>query len=242
MGGRADYEERRNRRIERYKELSKKAKEESARYMNSKANRILEIAPGQPILVGHHSERMHRNLIKRAHSDIRKSIELDDKSKFYSNRADSVEESKVIYNDDPNAIEKLKDKLERLENQRESIKAREHESWELTNIGATIRETKLRIKRLEEQENIVFPEIKFNGGRAIHNKEINRIQLIFDGIPNENIREKLKHNGFHWSRREGAWQRLFNQRTINVTNILIKEVLDKKEIKQNEENEEFEGY
>ena len=108
MGGRSDYEERRKQRIERYKELSMKAQERSSRYSNSNANRILQIAPGQPILVGHHSEKKHRKLIKRAQDDIRRSIEEDNKSKFYKERAITAENSKVIYSDDPQAINKLK--------------------------------------------------------------------------------------------------------------------------------------
>lgn len=241
MGGRADYEERKQRRIERYKIVSEKAKEEAEERINSNANRLLMMTPGQPILIGHHSEKGHRRLIERAHNDIRKSIELSKKSDYYEDRARHVENSNVIYNDDPNAIQKLKDKLERLENKRASIKAREHEKWELTNIGANIRETKLRIERLEEQEKIVFPETEFKGGKAIHNKEINRIQLIFDGKPSEELRKKLKSNGFHWSRNEGAWQREFNKRTIYVTNSLIKDVLNKEDDRQeNEEGEEFE--
>ena len=239
MGGRADYEERKEKRIERYNQLSKKAKERSQEYSNSNANRILEMTPGQPIIIGHHSEKKHRRLIEKAHADIRKSIEYDDKSNYYANRAESAQNSKVIYNDDPNAINKLKEKLERLENERANIKAREHDTWELTNIGANIRETKLRIKRLEEQETLVFPDTEFKGGRAIHNKEINRIQLLFDDIPNQDIRNELKHNGFHWSRREGAWQREFNKRTIYVTNSLIEDVLNKENVNQEEEEEEF---
>ena len=170
--------------------------------------------------------------------DIKKSIELSDKSQYYEEKARNAENNNAIYNDDPEAISKLKDKLERLENERNSIKAREHSTWELTNIGANIRETKLRIKRLEEQEQLVFPDTEFKGGKVIHNKEINRIQIIFDDIPNENIRSELKHNGFHWSRSEGAWQRQFNQRTIYVTNSLIKNILNNE--KQSEETEEFE--
>ena len=222
MGGRADYEERKQRRIERYKIVSQKKKEESDARANSNAQRILMMTPGQPILVGHHSEKRHRRLIEKANNDIKKSIELSDKSQYYEDKA----------------ISKLKDKLERLENERNSIKAREHSKWELTSIGANIRETKLRIKRLEEQEQLVFPDIEFKGGKAIHNKEINRIQIIFDDIPNENIRSELKHNGFHWSRYEGAWQRQFNQRTIYVTKSLIKDVLNNE--KESEDAEEFE--
>lgn len=238
LGGRSDYEERKQKRIERYKAVSQKAKEESEARYNSTANRILMMTPGQPILVDHHSAKKARRLHEQANNDIRKSIELSKKSEHYEERAKNAESSNVIYNDDPDAIPKLKDKLERLESQRQSIKAREHETWELTNIGANIRETKLRIKRLEEQEQLVFPDVEFKGGKAIHNKEINRIQLIFDGKPDEEIRHQLKHNGFHWSRNEGAWQREFNKRTIYVTNSLIKDVLNKE--KEEEESEEFE--
>lgn len=240
MGGRSDYYERKERRIDKYKELSQKAKEESEIRYNSTANRILMMTHGQPIIVGHHSEKKARRLHEQSNNDIKKSIELSEKSKYYEEKSRNVENSNVIYNDDPYAIPKLKDKLERLENQRESIKAREHETWELTNIGANIRETKLRIRRLEEQEQIVFPNTEFKGGKAIHNKEINRIQLIFDGKPDEEIRNQLKHNGFHWSRKEGAWQREFNKRTIYVTNALIKDVLTNENTKQDEEGEEFE--
>lgn len=237
MGGRTDYEERKEARKLRYEELSKKAEERSSQYSNSTANRILSMTPGQPIIIGHHSEKMARKLHEKAWQDIGKSIEEDKKSKYYKDRAESVENSKVIYNDDPNAIEKLKDKLEYLEKQKELIKADEnHTGWQLQNIGARIRETKRRIARLEKLEEIEFKDIEFAGGKAIHNKEINRIQLLFDNIPDEEIRKTLFSRGFHWSRREKAWQREFNENTIKVTNILIRDVLSKEQ----EDEEEFE--
>lgn len=236
MGGRSDYEERRKARIERYKRLSQKAKEKSSQYMNSNANKTLSRIPlGQPILTDHYSARSHSRLIEKANNNIRKSIEEDKKSEFYSDRAESAENSKVIYGDDSKAIQKLEEKLERLENQRNSIKAREHETWELTNIGATIRETKKRIERLKELENLKFEEVKFDGGKIIHNKEINRIQFIFDGIPNDDTRKILKSHGFHWSRKEKAWQREFNLNCIKATNIILEEFNE-----MQKEGEEFE--
>lgn len=45
MGGRADYEERRKARQETYKRLAQKAEEKSRQYINSNANRILEMTP-----------------------------------------------------------------------------------------------------------------------------------------------------------------------------------------------------
>ena len=228
MGGRADVEERREARKLRYEELSEKAEERSIQYSNSRANRILAMPPGQPIIIGHYSEKKARRLHEKAWQDIGKSIEEDKKSKYYKDRAETVENSKVIYNDDPNAIQKLKDKLEYLEKQRELIKKDENlTSWQLQNVGARIRETKRRIARLEKLEEIEFKDIEFTGGKAIHNKEINRIQLIFDSIPDESIRTALKSKGFHWSRREGAWQREFNENTIRATNILIRDVLNR---------------
>ena len=147
MGGRSDFEERREARKLRYEELSKKAEERASQYSNSTANSILAMTPGQPIIIGHHSEKKARRLHEKAWQDIGKSIEEDKKSKYYKDRAEIVENSKVIYNDDPNAIEKLKDKLEYLEKQKQLIKADEnHTSWQLQNINAAIRETKKRIE------------------------------------------------------------------------------------------------
>ena len=240
MGGRSDYQERKKRRIERYKELSIKAKEKSKYYEDAKNSKIAEVSTGQPIKVGHHSEEKHRKILKDANNYIKKSIEFDDKSDYYIDKVKTVENNKAIYSDDPNAINKLKEKLERLEHERENIKEREHQTWELTNIGANIRETKKRIERLERLENLEFPDIHFTNGKAIYNKEINRIQLIFEEIPNMDIRKELKHNGFHWSKQEKAWQREFNYNGIRATKKVIKNVLNQTNINENIEEEEFE--
>ena len=184
---------------------------------------------------------MARRLHQKAWDDIGKSIEEDKKSKYYKDKVESVENSNVIYGDDPNAISKLKDKLEYLEKQRELIKADEnHSSWQLQNIGARIRETKKRIERMEELENIKFEDREFVGGKVIHNKEINRIQILFYDIPSAEVRSSLKHNGFHWSRSEGAWQREFNQNTIRATNRLLENVLNNENMQEEEDEEEFE--
>ena len=199
------------------------------------------MTPGQPIIIGHHSEKKARRLHEKAWEDIRKSIQEDKKKDYYKDKIKTINNSRVIYGDDPNAIEKLKSKLESLQREKELVKADpEHTSFQLENYNASIRETKRRIKRLEELENIEFKDIEFNGGRATHNKDINRIQIFFDEIPNEEIRKELKSNGFHWSRYEGAWQRQYTQNTIKATDRLIRDVLSRVEIEEDEEEEEFE--
>lgn len=55
---------------------------------HKKANSIMSmIPPGQPILVGHHSERRHRRDLERIDSGMRKSIEESKKSEHYSHKA-----------------------------------------------------------------------------------------------------------------------------------------------------------
>lgn len=44
----------------------------------------------------------------------------------------------------------------------------------------------------------------------MENVEANRQQLFFEDKPAEEIRARLKRQGFHWCRSEGAWQRHLN--------------------------------
>ena len=42
---------------------------------------------------------------------------------------------------------------------------------------------------------------------VVENKEIMRLQILFDGIPPVAARDILKSNGFRWSPKNKAWQR-----------------------------------
>ena len=44
-------------------------------------------------------------------------------------------------------------------------------------------------------------------GEVVINPEVDRVQLLFDGKPDEETRSQLKKNGFKWSPRFSAWQR-----------------------------------
>lgn len=52
---------------------------------------------------------------------------------------------------------------------------------------------------------------KFDGGEIVRNAEENRLQILFDEIPNADTRDALKSNGFRWSPRNKAWQRQLTQ-------------------------------
>ena len=74
-------------KAERYQTYAENA-EARAESRSQAADRISSFIPfGQPILVGHHSERRHRRDIERIRSNVEKSIEESDKAAYLRGRA-----------------------------------------------------------------------------------------------------------------------------------------------------------
>lgn len=108
------YEAKRARRYERLIAAAEKAEQESTSTLNQ-ARTMADVIPfGQPILIGHHSEKRDRNYRERIHNKHRKGYELAKKAEEYRSRAASAASNDAIYSDDPQAVEKLGDKLESL--------------------------------------------------------------------------------------------------------------------------------
>ena len=119
----SNYEERKQNRINRFEELASKARSESTTVF-SYAQKISSFIPmGQPILVGHHSEKSHRRDLNKIDNAMRKSIELDKKAEYYNNRAEAAEDNNAISSDDPQAVEKLAKKIENMEKAQALMKA-----------------------------------------------------------------------------------------------------------------------
>ena len=90
-----------------------------------------------------------------------------------------------------------------------------YNSYLLSNNNQTIRSIKARIAELEAKQSSPAPEgWSFEGGRVVMNQEENRVQILFDGKPDADIRSELKHAGFRWAPSQGAWQRMLNQNGI----------------------------
>jgi hypothetical protein len=104
------YEARQERRRERYEALAAKAQRESGETYNRARDMASVIPFGQPILVGHHSEGRDRRYRGKIHDTFGKAFALDDKAKYYENKAASVGAA-GISGDDPDAIAKLKEEL-----------------------------------------------------------------------------------------------------------------------------------
>ena len=225
------YEERQEARRERYLKRAERARAES-REGWQRAREMSEVIPlGQPIHVGHHSEKRDRA--------YRARIEKTSEKAF---RKAARVGTGGISSDDPDAIKKLKKEVEHLKDKQERMKAANRAirmkdtakgdaklaemgyttediatlrtpkygrvgfpAWQISNNGANIRRIEGRIKELEERsarepEHIVTDlyELKV---------EDNRVQFIFDGKPDEDVRSILKYHAFKWSPSRGAWVR-----------------------------------
>lgn len=120
---RSDYEERRQRRIDSMRRRAEQKKAESNSAYSDAQSMAGQIPLGQPILVGHHSERRHRNHLKRIDRKYRKSAELDQQAESLERRANFAESNHAISSDDPNAIEKLNVRIAKAERYQEKMKA-----------------------------------------------------------------------------------------------------------------------
>ena len=52
-----------------------------------------------------------------------------------------------------------------------------------------------------------MPRLQMHPTRSINCRFQNRLQILFDGKPDEETRAALKSNGFRWSPKNQAWQR-----------------------------------
>lgn len=80
-------------------------------------------------------------------------------------------------------------------------------AYELQNNNANIRRIRGRIAELKKRTESTPEGWKFDGGRVVVNTAENRLQIIFDGKPDADIRTELKGEGFRWAPSQGAWQR-----------------------------------
>ena len=108
------YEEKKQAKIERYKKYSKNAQEKSDK-LYSEAKDMASVIPfGQPILVGHHSEKKDRRYRNKIENRFEKSFEEERKSEYWKDRAASIANNAQIQSDDPEAIKKLENRIKEL--------------------------------------------------------------------------------------------------------------------------------
>lgn len=84
-------------------------------------------------------------------------------------------------------------------------------SFHLQNNNANMRRIRKRIEDLKAEQSHGQAEDKhFQGFTLREDKAAVRIQFLFDDKPDEETRTILKSNGFRWSPKNKAWQRMLN--------------------------------
>lgn len=150
------YRDRRLARAERLREWAEKRAASGRAGFQHAHNLVKDIPLGQPILVGHHSERRHRRTLERSDNAMRRACEDSDKAGEMASRADNIEMAVdgAIYRDDPDAIERLTDKLAELEGRRGRMKAenaayRKGDEAYAKHCGITLEQAKARRVNIE---------------------------------------------------------------------------------------------
>lgn len=112
--------ERKEARLEKRQEWAAQ-REAKATQSFAAANRTLDGIPfGQPILVGHHSEKRHRRTLEKADNRMRAAVESTEMAKRHISVAGGIQRQldTSIFSDDHDAIEALEERIRHLENTR----------------------------------------------------------------------------------------------------------------------------
>ena len=117
-------ERRENRLALRRDWMDKRINRADADFKRSRAA-VEGIEPGQPILVGHHSERKHRRTVERSHDAMRRAMDSNEMATRHGFAASALEREleRSIYHDDPDAAQQLETRIAEREITRDRIKS-----------------------------------------------------------------------------------------------------------------------
>jgi len=199
---------------------------------NSNGSRHVSVMIAGP---SNYNMRAHEKYLNRERTLWAEYDEIKDiDSKIWS----IINGDKIIKSDDANAIEKLKEKLAKALEEHEgykayNVKARKEGKetlapYVLQNSNGRIKGIKDRIAHLErlavKAEATPQVETEINGIKIIDNLEAQRLQIIFPGKPDAEVREQLKKNGFRWCPTNSAWQSYRSERAGRIAQEIAKGV------------------
>lgn len=109
-------------------------------------------------------------------------------------------------------------------------------TYKLTNNNANIKRLQDRVNMLQKKwegaKEDKKDEYVFSDGTFLVNYEIDRIQIFYNGKPDNEVRTSLKKNGWNWSPTNGAWQRKITPQAISNAIYLTKATKPEGESKQ----------
>lgn len=97
-------------------------------------------------------------------------------------------------------------------------------SYELQNNNANIKRVESRLNRLKAAKEKGNQKAENKFFKTVENADIMRLQLFFDGKPEDKVRDILKSNGFKWSPKNGCWQRQLTENAKYALKRVVKEL------------------
>ena len=238
-----DYEARKQARIDRYHEKADKARAESASYSRQADDMASAIPFGQPVhgaadrryrdKIGQKMDKAIAADEKAAYYDRKaeaaeknRAISSDDPeavakltAKLENLKADHdrMKQINAYYRKNhtckgcPDLSDEMAAKLDERIAPWETLP---YPAWALQNSNQEIHRIEKRIQELTDKQEIGYTGWKFDGGEVVADADMNRLQIFFDSIPPEEVRQELKGRGFHWARSIGAWQRQLTKNAV----------------------------
>lgn len=117
-----EYERKKQARIDRYRERAGQARAESSTLSRQASDMLSAIPPGQPLLVDHYSYKSDKRYREKIGRKMDQSIAAGEKAEYYEQKARAAEQNTAISSDDPEALQKLTDKLTRLKGSQAMMK------------------------------------------------------------------------------------------------------------------------
>ena len=119
------YRERRERRAARREEWAEGREAKAGREFAQVKQTADAIPLGQPILVGHHSEKRARRDQKKIRRGVRRGLDHQKMAKRHRSRAAGIRDQldRSIYSDDHDAAERLRERIAEREAERDRMKA-----------------------------------------------------------------------------------------------------------------------
>jgi hypothetical protein len=81
-------QERAKKKADKYNTYATSATKKSDAYYNASNKDRAFLSLGEPIKIGHHSEKRHRKMIEQANNNMGKSVEFSKKAETYDNKAE----------------------------------------------------------------------------------------------------------------------------------------------------------
>lgn len=178
--------------------------------LKNKLSKIAKNTPADQYETGEVVKSVDVNAIAKLQDKIK---QLEEKKEYIYRQQKAEKEYKK--SKDSSVFEKYDIKKEDVEEMLDEINRYGYALYSSpANINAEIRRIRGRITGLEKNQSKGEEEILIEGGKIVKNGATQRLQIFFDGIPDKDVREKLKKHAFKWAPSVKAWQRTLTPNAI----------------------------